>query len=273
MTRCVLLGVLSLVLVSRAEAQDCRDATGEPVACVAVVESAPIVSAPIVSAPIESAPSVSAVIESAPSAPASNDGTLADPEAYFNLELVVDLLGLSPLSFTQAGPDRAPEAARDARLFGGGEVPVAGLSLAFGARPFPWLRLPEFRLTVAGGDFEGDASGAWQSQGGTGSARLERIVVMRAELAGGFELPFEDVAFFALGHVALAGYLVEARLDHPVAGDLGVATLAEDAWELGFTVGAAFRVDRNLRIGLAYRHVATGAESNGLRISVELTHL
>jgi hypothetical protein len=95
------------------------------------------------------------------------------------------------------------------------------------------------------------------------------VLVLRAELGAGVEIPIDDFAIFAMGHIAIAGYFVEAALSHPTAGGLGVQLLAEDAWEAGWTVGIAGRIGGGIRLSAAYRHVHTGAEADQVRFAVE----
>lgn len=255
-----IVSLVSLSFIARAHAQDCRDATGEPIAC-AVAAVAPYTPPPEAPAPAPVEP-VSSCEASAPA---------EDPlRAYVSYDLFVDVARPAGLSFTQVGADRAPELAREAVLLGMSEVAIGGLSIAVGVRPYPWLRIPEFRLSFGGGDYE-DGTMRWQ--GGTSDAHLHSIFAIRAELAGGFEIPIDDVSIFALGHIALAGYFVEASLMHPVAGDLGVQTLAEDAWEAGWTVGVSMRLDTGFRMGVSYRHVHTGAEADQVRFSMEIDGL
>ena len=258
--------IVSLTFISHLEAQDCRDATGEPIACAAI--EAPVVAT---YAPPPEVPAVApAPVSVEASMPASCEASTPaeDPlEAYVSFDFFVDVARPAGLSFTQVGADRAPELAREAVLSGMGEVAIGGVSMAIGVRPYPWLRIPEFRLSFGGGDYD-DSTMAWQ--GASSEARLHGIFAIRAELAGGFEIPIDDVSIFALGHIALAGYFVEASLLHPVAGDLGVQTLAEDAWEAGWTVGVAMRLDTGFRMGASYRHVHTGAEADQVRFSMEI---
>lgn len=102
-------------------------------------------------------------------------------------------------------------------------------------------------------------------------ATLRSVYFVRAELAGGFELPIDDVAIYAMGHVAIAGYFMEARLTHPSAGDLGVQTLAEDAWEVGWSLGISGHLGEGIRLSAAYRHVHTGVVSDHVRLGIEFS--
>jgi hypothetical protein len=245
--------VAAMADASIAEAQDCRDDRGEPAACPAPAA---------VSTPITATVSV---IEP-PAAPPEEERDVA----YFAFELFFDVARPSGLPFTQAGVERAPELARPAVIASAPEVVLGGLSVVLGARPFPWLRIPEVRFSFGGGDYEGE-SASWRDGDQQMDATLGSVFLVRAELAGGFELPIDDFAIYAMGHVAIAGYFMEARLGHPSAGDLGVQTLAEDAWELGWTVGISGHIGDGIRLNAAYRHVHTGMESSQVRFGIEVT--
>lgn len=249
-----LLCALALVS-STAAAQDCRDERGEPAPCPAPAPSTPPAAAV---APVESV---------APAPPPPSD---AEPTAYFGYELFFDVGRPAGLGFTQAGAERAPELARPAIVADAPEVILGGLSVVLGARPLPWLRIPELRFSFGGGDYEGE-SASWRDGNQAMDATLGTMFVVRAELAGGFELPIDDFAIYAMGHVAIAGYFVEARLMHPSAGDLGVQTLAEDAWEVGWTIGISGQIGDGVRLNAAYRHVHTGMESDQVRFGLEIT--
>ncbi len=260
--RLLLLGLVgSLACVSVARAQDCRDERGEPIAC-------PVTAA--VSAPTVSEPAPIPVPSPASSDPATSSSDEDAFTAYFGYELFFDVGRPAGLGFTQVGAERAPELARPAIVAGAPEVVLGGLSVVLGARPFPWLRIPELRLSFGGGDYESEAA-SWRDGTQAMDASLGSVFVVRAELGGGFEIPIDDFAIYAMGHVALAGYFMEARLVHPSAGDLGVQTLAEDAWEVGWTVGFSGHIGDGVRLNASYRHVHTGMESDQVRFGVEIT--
>jgi hypothetical protein len=260
--------VCLLLTASLASAQDCRDDSGEPAACppasVAAAATPVNVTATITRYDAPATPAPSAPAEPGPS---FFEHSRERSVAYGGWELSFDVASLAGLRLTQAGAARAPELARTAALQPGGDVVLAVASMLVGVRPVPWLRVPELRLSVGGGDYE-DRAASWSDGAQDADAALGTLFFIRAEVAAGVELPLGELAIFALGHVAIAGYFLDARLDHAVAGDLGAATLAEDAWELGWTAGLAGHVGGGVYFTASYRHVHTGAESNSVRFGV-----
>jgi hypothetical protein len=258
-----LVFVCLLLAAPLAHAQECRDATGEPAPCPAPVT----VEATVTSYDVPATP---APAPAAPSEPGpsffehSRERTLG----YVGWELAFDVVSLGALRFTQAGPERAGEMAREAGVRPPGETVLAGATLLVGVRPVPWLRLPELRLSFGGGDYERRLA-TWSDGTRQGDASLESLFFLRAEVAAGVELPMGDVAIYALGHVAIAGYFLDARLTH-ATGDLGTAQLAEDAWELGWTAGIAGHLGGGVYLSAAYRHVHTGAEGHSLRFAISV---
>lgn len=249
-----------LCLTSIAQAQDCRDATGEPTPCP-TPEAPATITATVTSYDVPATPTYEAPSE--PPRPAAHQ----DAFVFVGWELAFDSVALGRLGFSQAGPERAPELARGAVAWGTPETLMVLPTLVLGWRPMPWLRLPELRLSMGGGDLS-DAAVSWTDGAQSSDATLGTIFAVRAEVAGGFEIPIEDLSLFALGHVAIAGYFMDARLQHPVAGDLGVATLAEDAVEAGWTAGIAGHLGAGIYLYGAYRHIHTGAETNSIRFGL-----
>lgn len=258
-----LVFVCLLLVSTLARAQDCRDATGEPTACTATPVT---VEATVTSYDVPSTPAPVPPLPSEPG-PSFFEHSRERTLGYVGWELAFDVVSLEALRFTQAGPERASEAAREAGVQPPGETVLAGATLIAGVRPVPWLRLPELRLTFGGGDYERRLA-SWSDGTQEADASLESVFFLRAEVAAGIELPMGDVAIYALGHVAIAGYFLDARLSHATAGDLGTAQLAEDAWELGWTAGIAGHLGQGVYLSAAYRHVHTGAEGHSFRFAV-----
>jgi hypothetical protein len=256
-TRSILaLSLLSLLLPVSALA-DCRDATGEPIACPSPpVPAAPLPPAPSLP-PIEPAP----VEPSAPREP--------DPAMSFMFDLSGESLDLRPLHLTPAEPADVADLARGTMVGGSAapfDVPAMTFGIALAGRPLPWLELPVLRFAWGFGTPETTVPVLDQ----TGrSAELGAMLHVRIEIGAGFDVPVGDVvSIFARGHLALAGYFVSTRIVDDALGSLGRTWLAEDAWEAGWTAGVTLRIDRDVRWALSYRHVHTGAESHVVTMGI-----
>jgi len=178
-----------------------------------------------------------------------------DGIAWMRWGIFVEELSLSSLGLTFESPE--------VNVLDGGAVPLAepwaspivgGFHFGSGARPLPWLRLPEISLSIGGGS----PDGAWvPTTAGEGAgefeARLTSMLLLRAELAGGVELDLGPVRPFAMGRVGVAGYFVDADIRHADLGDLGTETLSTAAFETGFDVGVALRIHDNLHVTATWR--------------------
>jgi hypothetical protein len=222
----------------RAEAADCRDARGEPIACAAPAPSP----------------------EPHPAEHTHRD----DEVGYFNLAPFFDLADPSGVRFTPDNPHSVPDVERGSHLAGiapGFDHGFAGLSFGLGLRPAPWLRLPELTLAFGYGDFEGmsvDLVGGRQSL--TGS--VHDCWLLRAQLAGGFELDLDPVRLFALAHIGVSGYFAQVDVAGSSIGALGSDTFSTASLEAGWTVGMEIELDPEIAYTLGYRHVHTVVEQN-----------
>ncbi len=139
---------------------------------------------------------------------------------------------------------------------------VGGFRFGSGARPLPWLRIPEISLSIGGGSPDGAwvgmADGAPDFQ-----ARLTSMLLLRAELAGGVELDLGPIRPFALGRVGVAGYFVDAEVRHADLGELGTETLSTAAFETGFDVGVAIRLVDGLHVTAQWRETFGDARWRG----------
>ncbi len=144
---------------------------------------------------------------------------------------------------------------------------VGGFNFGSGARPLPWLRLPEISLSIGGGS----ADGAWVAMtdgSGDFQARLTSMLLLRAEVAGGVELDLGPIRPFALGRIGVAGYFVDADIRHAELGDLGTETLSTAAFETGFDVGLAIRIADNFHVTAQWRETFGDARWRGAMIGI-----
>lgn len=230
-------------------ADDCRDARGEPMACASPV-----------------AP---------PSAPAPHQADHTHREAevgYVNIAPFFDLADPSGVRFTPDSPNSVPDVERGSHITGiapGFDHGFGGFSLGLGYRPAPWLRLPEMTLAFGYGDFEGmavDIVGGGQSLTGV----MHDCWMLRAQLAGGFDIDLDPVRLYALGHVGLGGYFAQVDVGASSIGGLGSDTYSALSLEAGWTAGMEIELDRDVAYTLGYRHIHTGVEQNSFFFGVNV---
>lgn len=147
-------------------------------------------------------------------------------------------------------------------------VNVGGFGFGVGYRPLPWLRLPEIRFRLGGGD----AQSAWAPMAGSPGleARANSVIVGAVELVAGFEVPLRKVTPFLRGYASAGFARVRADVRHPDLGALGSERVM-DGW-LGAGVEAGFTVMFHERLGLtmAYRHGLYGPETSGAFLSLSV---
>lgn len=232
----------------------CRDARGEPAPCAASPQQA---LAPLVSAAVSPTPT--------PAEPNRTGHAHRETEGgYVDFALTLESVDMSQVHFSPMTPSAVAEVARGAVATGVGtpfETLLGGFSVAIGARPVPWLRLPQLRLSAGFGDLEG-ASVDMIGGGQPLRATLGDLYYVRAELGAGLDLDLDPIRLYALGHVAIAGYFASVTVEHGGLGDLGTDTFAEDVWEAGWTVGMEIEIAPTLTYTMGYRHIHTGVESN-----------
>jgi hypothetical protein len=252
--------------VSSVPLHPCRDAHGEPVPCNTVV-AAPTPAAPeVVVVPQPAAPAVVVVTpteEPARAEPAAP--TVYDRDgAFMQMGLFVANVDPRRLHLTPEDPARLPAVARGVLVHGEGAplgLVLGGFQLAFGARPAPFLRFPELRFAIYGGDVEPGSSPA--AQRGDVTATVGSLLVVRADLGFGLEAHAGPFGFYATARAGIAGYFADAALTHATLGDFGRATLAEDALELGWELAASVELDEGLSLQLSAEGMHLGAETMG----------
>lgn len=147
-------------------------------------------------------------------------------------------------------------------------VNVGGFGFGFGYRPLPWLRLPEIRFRLGGGD----AQTEWAPMAGSAGleARADRVLVGSVDLVIGFELPLRKVTPFLRGYATAGFASVRADVRHAELGALG-SERAVDGW-VGAGVEAGFNIMFHEHLGLtvAYRHGLYGPETSGAFIGLAI---
>jgi hypothetical protein len=176
--------------------------------------------------------------------------------------IFVEELSLSSLGLRFDGPEvNALDGASIPLAEPWGSPVVGGLQFGSGARPLPWLRIPELSLSIGGGS----ADGAWVTATGDADfeARLTSVNVLRAQLAGGVEVDLGPLRPFAMGRIGVAGYFVHADIRHREIGDVGTEHLSTAAFETGFDVGMAFRITDDLHVTATWRETFGDARWRG----------
>lgn len=251
-----LAGVLSILaplllgaavpMPAEVRADDCRDARGEPIAC----------SPPPASPPAPVTPQAGSNRQ---------EHTHRDEEGgYVNVVPFFDLADPSGVRFTPDTPRSVPDVERGSHLSGiapSFDHGFGGLTLGFGYRPVPWLRLPDVSFAFGYGDFEGtsvDLVGGDQPLVGN----LHDCWMVRLQLGGGFDVDLDPVRFFVLGHVGVGGYFAQVDVSGSSIGGLGSDTFSALSLEAGWTAGMEIELDPDLAYTFGYRHVHTGVEQN-----------
>ncbi|MBW2464490.1 MAG: hypothetical protein JRH11_22775 [Deltaproteobacteria bacterium] len=171
--------------------------------------------------------------------------------AWSRWGIFIEELSLSSLGLTFSDPEvNALEGSRAPIAEPWGSPIVGGFHFGAGARPLPWLRLPEFSLSIGGGAPDGE----WVPMGeGDFHARLTSMVLLRAEVAGGVEVDLGPIRPFALARIGVAGYFVDVDVVHGELGPLGTETLSSAHFETGFDVGVAFRLSEDVHLTATWR--------------------
>jgi hypothetical protein len=212
---------------------DCRDESGEPIACTA--------------------------------APPPEEHTHRERESgYVNVYPFLELGDLSGVRFAPDSPSSVPEVERGSHLTGlpsNFDNAFGGLTLGVGYRPVPWLRLPDVSVSWGYGDLRGanvGIEGGAQALTGT----VHDVWLVRAQAAAGFDLDLDPVRLYALGHVGVAGYFAQVEVGGSSIGGLGSDTYSAVSLELGWTLGMEIELAPEISYTLGYRHVHTGVEQN-----------
>ncbi|RLB46768.1 MAG: hypothetical protein DRJ42_26915 [Deltaproteobacteria bacterium] len=171
--------------------------------------------------------------------------------AWSRWGIFVEELSLSSLGLAFSDPEvNALEGSTAPVAEPWGSPIVGGFHFGGGARPLPWLRLPEFSLSIGGGAPDGE----WVPMGeGDFQARLTSMVLLRAEVAGGVEVDLGPLRPFAMARIGVAGYFVDVDVVHGELGSLGTETLSSAQFETGFDVGVAFRIGEDVHLTATWR--------------------
>ncbi|MCA9614002.1 MAG: hypothetical protein KC586_14695 [Myxococcales bacterium] len=146
-----------------------------------------------------------------------------------------------------------------------------GVTWGSGFRPLPWLRLPEFRLAIGGGDHDTRYTPIGD-QGLEGA--ITRTFLLRLELVAGVEYDLGPITPFARIYGGVGMHSGNLKVRDAALGALGRERVIAFAGDVGLEVGVnVFFADENdERIGLmiGYRRGLVGAEGHGAFVGLAI---
>lgn len=224
-----------------------------------------IVTAPVApAAPIETQPAAPASppIETPQGSEQSDDSDVA---GYGGLGMWMEQMNLGSEGLTLSDPE--VEALTGVHLDAGwagnsalAQALVGGVSINVGMRAHEYIRGPELRIMVGGGDIGGD----WvQAPGSELELSIQSVALVRLEAALGVQVPLGPVVPYVLGRAAAGGAIIDVGVRHPTLGGLGTEHVDTGVLELGMEAGIGFRLAPGFELGVAFRATFLGAESLG----------
>ncbi len=235
------------------------------------------VQAPSPSAPVEvvTAPPPSAPLAAEPpSAPVTAEIARApreDVSGYSGLGMWVEQMNLTTLGMSLSRPE--VEALEGVRLDAQweGNIPLqqavlGGAGLHVGMRAHGYLRGPELRIMLGGGDIGGD----WAPAPGVEGLELsvQSVFLVRLEAAMGVQVPLGPVVPYVMGRAAVGGAIVDVAVRDQRLGGLGTEHVDAVTLELGVEAGIGFRLSPGLELGLAFRGSFLGNQSLGMLLTL-----
>lgn len=228
------------------------------------------VQAPTPSAPVEV---VTAPPPSAPSAPlvAEPQQPREDVSGYSGLGMWFEQMNLATLGMTLSRPE--VEALEGVRLDAQweGNIPLqqavlGGAGLHVGMRAHGFLRGPEIRVMIGGGDIDG----GWAPAPGVEGLELsiQSVFLVRLEAAMGVQVPLGPVVPYVMGRAAVGGAIVNVAVRDQRLGRLGTEHVDAVTLELGVEAGVGFRLTPGLELGVAFRGSFLGTQSLGMLLTL-----
>lgn len=226
------------------------------------------VQAPTPSAPVEvvAAPPPSAPLVSEPA-----QEPREDVSGYSGLGMWFEQMNLATLGMTLSRPE--VEALEGVRLDAQweGNIPLqqavlGGAGLHVGMRAHGFLRGPEIRLMLGGGDIDG----GWAPAPGVEGLELsiQSVFLVRLEAAMGVQVPLGPVVPYVMGRAAVGGAIVDVAVRDQRLGRLGTEHVDAVTLELGVEAGVGFRLTPGLELGVAFRGSFLGTQSLGMLLTL-----
>lgn len=209
--------------------------------------------------PVYTTPAVAT--EPAPYAPSESSGL----ELWGGLALNVEGMDLSGLSLDLGDPEVAALAGLSLDQAWAGrasmrEVVTGGVALHVGMRAMGFLRGPELRLALGGGEIDGEAMPI--AVDGFQLA-AQSMFYLRAELAFGLQVPLGIVTPYvvAIGSAGVA--FVDVAVSEARLGALGTETIEAGLFGAGLEAGIDVEVEDGIALGFAFRGNFVGSPSLG----------
>ena len=195
--------------------------------------------------------------------PASSDDE--NIEGWGHVGFFADGVNLGNLDLDFSSPE--VQALRGLRVDSGanpelGEVIMGGFSFGFGMRAADYLRGPDLRLQLGGGEIDGP----WRSIDGAPAGMevaVQSVFFLRAELALGLQIPIGPVTPYLVGIGSVGVAFVDVGVRDERLGGLGTETIASGLFGAGLEAGVDVEVEEGLEVGFAIRGNIVGAPSLG----------
>ena len=213
-------------------------------------------------------PPPSQVVSVAPAPARADEPDDEDVEGWGHLAIFADRMELGDLDLSigtsaeieavrglSLGPDWA---GRDAL----NEAVTGGLSFGFGMRAAHYLRGPDLRFSLGGGDLGGEFAPVQGAPDGVELA-IGSIFFIRVELALGLQIPIGPVTPYVVGIGSVGLGLVDVDVRDARLGQLGTETIETGLFSAGFEAGIDVEVDDGLELGFAFRANVVGTPSLG----------
>lgn len=192
-----------------------------------------------------------------------------DPEivGFSSLGLFVEGMDLRTLDLTLRDPEvQALDGVRLDSSFTGydrlSEQVTGGVTLGIGMRAAGFLRGPEVRLSVGGGEIDGEWGPAIGGPPGM-DLRITSMWFLRAELAIGVQLPLGPVTPYVQAIASIGGAFVDVDLRDERLGRLGGETIESELFGAGLEAGVDVELEEGIAMGFAFRGNFVGTPSFG----------
>jgi len=129
---------------------------------------------------------------------------------------------------------------------------TGGATIAVGMRAVGYLRGPELRLSIGGGDIDGPWGPAVGGPAGM-ELRITSMFFVRGELALGLQLPLGPVTPYVQAIGSVGGAFVDVDLRDERLGRLGGETIEAALFGAGLEAGVDVEVEDGISLGFAFR--------------------
>ncbi|MBZ0116857.1 MAG: hypothetical protein K8H88_07680 [Sandaracinaceae bacterium] len=141
-------------------------------------------------------------------------------------------------------------------------VMTGGAGVSVGMRSFGLLRAPELRLSLSGGEVEGQFAPVPGAPAEIEVA-ARSVLLLRAEVAAGLQAELGVLTPYVLLRGSVAAYWLGVEVRHATLGGLGSEHLDDVLFELGLEVGTGIRFAPGFEMQLGFRMSFLGPTSFG----------